>query len=155
MATPREDKGTGLPQGQRRRRINLFLGLFLAFQLATPLTYYVRDDPYDERFAWRMFSAIRMHSCRTRAVERVGDDPTVRRVDLRKTIHIAWIRLLQRNRPDVIRAFLERRCEETEVQRARIINQCVGAGGERTDPLIYTRDCATGAVEQPSPDELP
>ena len=40
-----------------------FIAVFIATQLVLPLRYYVlRDDEHDERFAWRMFSPMRMAS---------------------------------------------------------------------------------------------
>ena len=40
-------------------RGRLIVAVVLA-QLLIPLTYYSHRDPHDERFAWRMFSPMRM-----------------------------------------------------------------------------------------------
>ena len=55
-----------------------------------------------------MFSAVRLHSCRTMVTETVEADggEQVRPVNLRMTIHQAWITHLSRNRRDVVQAFL-------------------------------------------------
>ena len=71
------------------RWAQLAFALFVAFQLAVPLSYYLRADPYDERFAWRMFSDLRVHHCETVATEvRDGQATTV---VLGRVIHYAWI----------------------------------------------------------------
>src|SRR5690606_11751297 len=77
-----------------------WIALLVAVQLLIPLTYYLRDDPYDERFAWRMFSGIRLHQCRTRAFDLRGERAL--ELDLNSVIHRAWINNLARNRRDVI-----------------------------------------------------
>ena len=145
---PAEQRG---PQGKRRRRIRLLLWTFVALQMAIPLTYYMRDDPYDERFAWRMFSAIRVHACEARASERVGG--TSRELVLSRVMHVAWINHLRRNRLDVVRAFLERRCEEKNVERVRLVNRCRAADGSALKSQIYERECASGEESVPDPDE--
>lgn len=146
------------PRGQTRKRVTRFIGAFLAFQLLVPLTYYMRDDPYDERFAWRMFSAIRVYGCRTWAYDiHEGPDGERReqRLDLSKEIHVAWITTMRRNRRDVIHAFLRRRCEEPGVAAARVINRCSTPDGERVGPLEYERDCETGEIDEPEDGALP
>jgi len=41
-----------------------FIAVFVIAQLLLPLHYYLaRKDPHDERFAWRMFSPMRMARC--------------------------------------------------------------------------------------------
>ncbi len=136
-----------VPMGRRRQLFRRVLFGFLAFQLIVPLTYYLRADPYDERFAWRMFSAVRLHSCRPSATE-VADGGE-RQVDMPAVIHQAWINTMARNREDVIRAFLAKRCEEEDVQEATLTNVCVTASGTRLAPQIYRRDCENGTEELP------
>jgi len=46
------------PPGRVRLFVSFFIVAYLLFQLALPLSYYVRDNKLDERFAWRMFSAF-------------------------------------------------------------------------------------------------
>jgi hypothetical protein len=134
------------------------MAAFVLFQLIAPLTYYLRDDPYDERFAWRMFSAVRLYRCQTRAYDVLEDEDgreRVRPVHLMSFVHVAWVTTLRRNRRDVVLAFLERRCEESDASRARLVNHCVGTDGRRLDPLVYERDCDSGEVTEPSASELP
>lgn len=136
---------------KKKRRTDLFLGAFLAFQLIVPLTYYLRADPYDERFAWRMFSAIRLHSCQTSVNESVAVDGVeqARTVNLRLAVHQAWITTLGRNRRNVIQAFLERRCEEPSVVEVRLSNRCAATDGTALNPQDYVRRCDTGELMEP------
>ena len=71
----------------------------VASQLALPLHYYVaRRDPHDERFAWRMFSPMRMARC----VPTASLDGAPLRLD--REFHEAWIELARRGRFEVIEA---------------------------------------------------
>lgn len=135
------------PVGRARRRALWIIGLFVGLQLVTPLTYYLRDDPYDERFAWRMFSAIRLHRCSPSASE--ARNGPLEPVDLERVIHRAWINTMGRNRQDVVEAYLERRCEEDGVTRVELRNDCVTAEDIPLAPQNYTRDCGTGEVTLP------
>lgn len=79
--------------------------LVVASQLALPLHYYlVRRDPHDERFAWRMFSPMRMARC----------EPTVaidgKPFPLASEFHDAWLGLARRGRFVVIEAMAARLC---------------------------------------------
>ncbi len=137
------------PSGTSRRRARLFILLFVAFELLTPLTYYLRDDPYDERFAWRMFSEIRMYGCQTAAFD-VGPSGNEQRIDLARTIHPAWLNTLSRNRRDVILAFLRRRCREPDVRSVRLVNTCQTSDGKSVPAVVWERDCTSGAVTEPT-----
>lgn len=77
----------------------------VATQLLLPLHYYLANrDPHDERFAWRMFSPMRMTKC---APEFRID---ARRVELGAEFHEAWIELAQRGRFAVLEAMGARLC---------------------------------------------
>ncbi len=144
--TPGAERAAPPPRAQRRKILR-WLGLFVLVQLFVPLTYYLRDDPYDERFAWRMFSAVRLHRCQTSAVERRGDDETP--IELTRVLHRAWVNHLSRNRRDVVRAFLRKRCEKDGVSSVVVRNDCVAPDGTALAPQIYERDCGSGEVEEP------
>jgi hypothetical protein len=74
-------------------------------QLVLPLHYYVfRRDPHDERFAWRMFSPMRMAKCTPKVA--LDDQPLA----LGKEFHEAWIELAKRGRFVVIERMAERLC---------------------------------------------
>ena len=85
---------------------SLAIVAFLAIQLGVPASYYWRDEPLDERFAWRMFSPIRVASCRLTVTE----GPDRRPARMGKDVHVVWTRLLRRGRPAVAKAFAKRRC---------------------------------------------
>ena len=149
-----EASGTDLGPDEsiRTRQRRLLLG-FLAVQLVVPATYYLRDDRYDERFAWRMFSAVRLHACETTAdeVRRRPEGLRASPIDLARAIHVAWLDHLGRNRRAVIHAFLERRCREPSVVRVRVVNACVTADDRPLPPIEYGLECATHAFEDPPP----
>ena len=105
-----------------RRTTLVFIHLFLAAQLALPLSYYLAgaDDGYDERFAWRMFSAERMAVCTP--VFLVGE--ARRRVPLLATFHEAWVTLAQRGRREVIEAMAARLCRDNPGEPVRLDLRC-------------------------------
>jgi len=126
------------------RQRDWWLLIFLAFQLIVPLTYYLRDNPYDERFAWRMFSAVRLYQCGVELQE--GSAGSLRPVGLPRVVHQAWVNHLRRNRVEVALALLERRCAEEGVDEARITTRCQSASGEPLPDTRYYRRCASGAT---------
>jgi hypothetical protein len=139
-----------VPAGRARRRVLWFVAAALSFQLIVPLTYYLRDDPYDERFAWRMFSAERMHVCTTKAVEVVATakGKRARPIPLESTLHQAWLVHLRRNRRPVVHRFLRWRCEGEGVTGAGLVNRCQSAGRTPLEGRDYTIDCASGAIRE-------
>ncbi len=147
------------PVGPTRKRVVRFVVAFLLLQLVVPLSYYLRSgDPYDERFSWRMFSAVRLYSCRTSAIERVGETdpsrrqgqpPTEREIPLSATLHQAWVNHLARNRRDVVLAFLDARCDEEGVREVSLTNACTAPDGEPVAPQVYRRVCASGELTLP------
>ena len=83
-----------------------FITLFIAIQVALPLHYYLlRRDRHDERFAWRMFSPIRMVKC---DVTMTRDDQPIA---LGKEFHEAWLKLAERGRRTVIEAMGHQLCQ--------------------------------------------
>ena len=73
----------------------------VASQLVLPLHYYVspQRDPHDERFAWRMFSPMRMAHC-TAQFYRENGAP----IDAGARFHEAWLTLASRGRFAVVEA---------------------------------------------------
>ena len=41
-----------------RRLLSLGIATYLTWQIVLPLRYYLRENRRDERFAWRIFSAL-------------------------------------------------------------------------------------------------
>ena len=48
----------------KSRLANIFIVAVIASQIWLPLSYYLGDDPFDERFAWRMFSPFASHTAK-------------------------------------------------------------------------------------------
>jgi hypothetical protein len=118
-----------------------FIAVFLAVQLVLPLHYYLlRRDPHDERFAWRMFSPIRIAKC-TPEVNLDG-----RRLDLQAEFHEAWVHLAERGRFGVLEAMGAELCRRHTGSVVQVTNHCEYVDGGREDwggynicdvPLLY------------------
>ena len=87
-------------------RRNLFIVCILGVQLGLPLRYYLGNDPFDERFAWRMFSAERMADCQVRFTQ------ANKRVDHKQRFHLVWNNLANRGRGPVLDRMVEQLCDE-------------------------------------------
>lgn len=115
---------------------------WLAAQLAIPLGYYVDPDPMDERFAWRMFSPVRMVRCSVRVEE--APDGVRRPVRLSQELHTVWINLLKRGRPAVVQQLARQRCGAMDArgeQPALYVDlACVLPDGEVHRPVPPDRD---------------
>lgn len=83
-----------------------FIAVFLASQVLLPLRYYAGDDEFDERFAWRMFSPIRMTVCEVEWTE--GDVPRPPDAE----VQVAWVALMRRARRSVLVAYARARCAD-------------------------------------------
>lgn len=131
----------GLPAPGRQRWLAWLAAVVLVLQLVIPLSYYGRANRYDERFAWRMFSVLRLQQCRsTLWEERVASG--WRRVPLYPVLHVGWHGHLRRGRQRVIQALLHHRCRKTKTEAVRLVNHCVSTRGTRLQPQIYARSCA-------------
>lgn len=121
---------------------NLVIVAILAILVVTPLSYYTtRDDSYDERFAWRMFSPIRMVRCKVDL--EVGDPPSS--INLYRTFHEAWITIAQRGRLAVLRRMVERVCAENPGQPVRMHLPCRQVDGKVVDAIEGRADlCKEG-----------
>jgi len=94
-------------------RANLIIGAFLLLQLGFPASYYLGGDPFDERFAWRMFSPVRLARCSVQAYDASsGQVP----IQLSRELHVVWINLLKRARPAVIDAVADKLCSDRGTQ---------------------------------------
>ena len=83
-----------------------FILAFVAIQLLLPVHYYLgRRDPHDERFAWRMFSPMRMAHCTPHFT--LDHKPLA----LDSVFHEAWIEIAERGRFVVVEAMAARLCE--------------------------------------------
>jgi hypothetical protein len=127
-----------------RALANAFIGLFVLFQLAMPLRYYLLGGGTDERFSWRMFSSIRMQTCEVKVHDIIAANGqrNLRKVELRKVLHGAWVNMLERYRPRAVDMLLQRRCDESGVTAARYLRDCKDTDGERRPTLEVEMDCA-------------
>ena len=100
----------------------VFIAAFLVIQVALPLRYYLSGQSYDERFAWRMYSAQRMSQCQV-SFSRDGE------ALVPEGLHTSWAALLKRGRGSVVEAWGQRLCRE---ESGVVLNwRCVHADGER------------------------
>jgi hypothetical protein len=127
------------PDPANRRRVNLAIAAFLAFQIAMPLSYYVLGRTYDERFSWRMFSTLRLRDCKVEVKEQLG--ARTRSVNVERDVHVAWLRLLERMRSSVIDAYLARRCQGEGVSRVDFTSRCSDTDGRALPALERSLTC--------------
>jgi len=95
------------PERQKHFNHSVIIALILVWQALLPLRYYVSDDAFDERFAWRMFSPIRMVQCDCRWTE--GEDR--QKLKVTGVVHMVWLNLMRRARMDVVEGFADHRCD--------------------------------------------
>ncbi|MDW8246449.1 MAG: hypothetical protein RMJ84_07720, partial [Sandaracinaceae bacterium] len=75
-------------------RFQALLGsLWVMVHVLIPLRYYLwpGHDRYDERFSWRMFSAVRVERCRVKAW--VEESKGERLINLPKLLPMPWVSL--------------------------------------------------------------
>jgi hypothetical protein len=126
-------------------RATLGLWALVALQLAIPASYYLRGgSPDDERFAWRMFSAVRFRKCEVLVSERdeTGEHPLA----LERALHASWIGLLRRGRPSVIEAFLRERCSGGGLIEATLRRSCREVDGVATLHQGHRLECRSGVL---------
>ena len=129
------------------RAVQIGAGLWLAYHLLVPLRYYALPDHdvYDERFAWRMFSAVRVQRCEVSVHETVLGQR--RAVNLERILPMPWVALVERNRPAVQRGMLEFLCERpTAPSGVEVESRCVEPSGERAPTVQRAIDCESGAI---------
>jgi hypothetical protein len=96
-----------------------FIAVFVLVQLLLPLHYYLaRKDPHDERFAWRMFSPMRMTRCQTTFM--IDGKPA----NLGTEFHEAWIEVASRGRFTVVEAMGARLCAKYPKSEVRVSLDC-------------------------------
>ena len=97
----------------------IFIGVWIALQLLLPLSYYVgRRDPHDERFAWRMFSPMRMTKCTPHFT--IDGTPLA----IESEFHEAWKELAERGRFVVIEDMAAHVCHEHPGSSVNVTLEC-------------------------------
>jgi hypothetical protein len=103
-----------------------FITVFVLAQLLLPLRYYVHHrDPHDERFAWRMFSPMRMVQCTPQFT--LAGAP----LDLHGEFHEAWYEMAARGRFGVIEAMGAELCKRHPDQRIEAGLACTYLDGSQ------------------------
>ena len=101
-----------------------FIAAWIAVQVAAPCAYYCgRKDPHDERFAWRMFSPMRMVKCDPRFT--LDGQP----VDLGSRFHEAWIEVAKRGRFAVVEEMGARLCKSHDGAKVEVDLVCRALDG--------------------------
>ncbi len=144
-----ESTTNGGPSSSVRRATSgsyAWLWLLVAVQVAIPASYYLRDTNLDdERFAWRMFSGVRLKRCTAVVREQHGDKAVA--VPLQGTLHSSWIHALERGRKRVIERFLNARCDQG-ADSVLLQRRCQSVEpGRKRDVERYRLDCATRNLE--------
>lgn len=148
MRAPGELPPQGIDAGPRARTLGLaLLAGWLLLHVSVPLSYYLSSDVYDERFAWRMFSAVRVQECGLDARETI--DGMERPIGLQSVLPAPWVSLLQRNRPAVLRRFLEWRCaSDVHPTEVRLTHTCRSVAGAALPAVHRTLHCADRSLEE-------
>ena len=129
------------------RRALVFIHLYLAVQIALPLTYYnLRRDKYDERFAWRMFSSVRTLQCKVEVIER-DKNGAGQKVDPSRIVPGTWVKHLQRAQPRVVAHYLESRCTP-DMQQVVMTRSCRNTDTSRGPSSRWFLDCHTGELSR-------
>lgn len=140
------------PRGRARVAARWLVVVWVGAQLLIPLRYYLGADRYDERFSWRMFSAVRLESCAVEVEEwttRLGEVEHVR-VDLLRVLPVTWVALLRRRRAAVVTRFLETRCARPGTQRVHLTSRCAGMSDGPPSVTVRAIECAAARRESRS-----
>jgi hypothetical protein len=122
------------------------MALFLASQVAIPLTYYLYKEPADERFAWRMFSSVHMgHWKSPQVVARVYRDGEVfeQAVPVEKLLVESSWKNLRDGHPDYRDKFLRHYLEQSGADEVLFLAQGFWPSGEPMAPVrarVHRRD---------------
>ena len=126
---------------QRPRFVSWGIALFVAIQIALPLSYYLGDGGHDERFAWRMFSPVRLAGCTVKAWDHTDGQKT--EVRLGRELHVVWVNLLKRARTSVVDKAVKHLCASRAERGApdiRLTLDCRTPDGVSLGVCIDARD---------------
>ncbi|MEM7243745.1 MAG: hypothetical protein AAF533_00295 [Acidobacteriota bacterium] len=118
---------------------DVFLVVFIAVQVLLPLHYYtLREDRFDERFAWRMFSSVSMMRCES-VFHRNGE-----LVDIEEAVPATWAKMLKKRRASAVRhAMIQRLCESAPDAVVTLDLRCKG----KKQPEVVLEDGETNLCE--------
>jgi len=141
------------PPGLTRLVVSIFIGIFLLWQLVWPATYYFSQDRFDERFAWRMFSAFgrTQKSCTVNVKQKqMSLDYELPVHPLRPLLPVVdtWTNQLIVNRKSVVDKFLRDRCQQSPwMIEVTIVRICPQGDSHETMSGELRMNCLTGEVE--------
>ncbi|MCE9590274.1 MAG: hypothetical protein K8S99_07100 [Planctomycetes bacterium] len=142
------------PDALQRRWIGVAVALFLLAQLLLPLRYYLSPPTSDERFAWRMFSSVRMRDCTARLYETIERDGKTIEEPVPPATLAHWRDLLDGNRPEVVEAVMRSFRRRPGVRAVRFELKCRGVDGRELPTEGWVMESADGSprrVEGRSP----
>lgn len=128
--------------------VGLLVAAFLVFQLLTPLRYYLNAPTPDERFAWRMFSTQHMTRCHATLHQVLDVDGRQFEEVVPPMVVAPWQRMLNRNRPDVVRQVMRQLSERPNVIAVRFTLDCRNVEGEEMPLQAWLLDARTGETRQ-------
>ena len=138
------------PASTARAWSSALIVLVLGYHVGMPLTYYLSDRVYDERFSWRMFSTVRLQDCKVvlsetllRDGERV-EQPT----PVAQDVQTAWVGVLERMRPSVIEKYLARRCDSVPAEKVTFVGQCKDTDGSALPDQRFVMTCKDRSVQR-------
>jgi hypothetical protein len=133
---------------------SVFIVVWLALQIGVPASYYLGRDRFDERFAWRMFSPVRMVACQTRFVDGTGGGQSLVRAGA--DLHEVWTGLLTRARRSIIEGFARRWCDARRADGAAapVLNVDVTCANPDTLNRVICRGGSTDADADGIPDHF-
>jgi hypothetical protein len=139
--------------GRARSRTNLLIGVYLFVQIALPLSYYMRADKSDERFAWRMFSSVKylQQTCIVSLGEwRPGGRlRPLPRDEFVSKVPYGWLPLFHRDRGAVVEKFLGRYClANPDVTELELLRKCAAPDGRRDTLESLKMSCQTGELRR-------
>ena len=140
------------PRGRARVAARWVVAVWVGAEFLIPLRYYLGTDRYDERFSWRMFSAVRLETCAVEVEEWTTRRDAVEhvRLDLIRELPVTWVALLQRRRAAVAARFLEARCARPGTRRVRLTSRCAGMSGGPPSVAVRAVECAAAGRESRS-----
>jgi hypothetical protein len=123
-----ENTSTHGPVNFRRRWTSGFIAVLLLAQLLLPLRYYLSETE-DERFAWRMFSSVRMRRCDATLYETIRPEGRLVERAVPREALVDWQDLLEQQSPDVVAKVMRWCLGRPGVVSTRLVIHCRTPGG--------------------------
>lgn len=125
------------PTSSARKLIAVGIVLFLLSQILIPMSYYLRNEPTSERFAWRMFSSIDLSTWDTKVIALVEQNGKL--MELEVPIHASlqetYVKTVQRAQFDIVEPFMRNLTEQNGVREVRFEAQGKFPSGKLMAPI--------------------